>query len=347
MPDSGSASVIDTMLALPAMSAEDAVLRRRLCQLRGPLHASLAGRPATLWCLGEAHGPADETHLSFAITIGAKSATLSVPRALVQKVLHAVHAGLPVDAVPDNLIGMLLESALAGDLPAIERTMGDDIAIARTATGAQEPRLALALRCAYDGATHDCALALDHDLARDLCQVLVRIPPAKIDLPDVAVRIAISLGFAQLPLQEVDDLTPGDVILPHSPPLAAGKGWVTLADRWSAAGDLRGASLVLAERLHDTTEPIMDIDNDSSSERAEVQDVELDELPIKLVFEVGRSEMTLGAVRALGPGHVFALERDPAQSVDIIANGRRIGTGQLVRVGERLGIKVLRLGQDG
>ena len=90
----------------------------------------------------------------------------------------------------------------------------------------------------------------------------------------------------------------------------------------------------------------MDIDNDGS-EHAEVEDVELDDLPIKLVFEVGRCDMTLGAVRALGPGHVFALERDPAQSVDIVANGRRIGTGQLVRVGERLGVRVLRLGQDG
>lgn len=346
MPDSGSASVIDTVLALPTMSGEDAALRRRLCQLRGPLHGSLAGRPATLWCVGEAHGPADEMHLTFAITAGAKMATLSVPRTLVQKVLHAAHAGLQIDAVPDDLIGMLLESALAGDLPVIERTMGQEIAIARTAAGVQEPRLALALRCAYDGATHDCTLVLDHDLARDLCPLLMRIPPAKIDLPDVAVRLAISPGFAQLPLQEVDDLAPGDVILPHSPPLAAGRGWVTLADRWSAAGDLRGASLVLAERLHDTTEPIMDIDNDSS-ERAEVEDGELDDLPIKLVFEVGRCEMTLGAVRALGPGHVFTLERDPAQSVDIVANGRRIGTGQLVRVGERLGIRVLRLGQDG
>ena len=346
MPDSGSASVIDTALALPAMSAEDAALRRRLFQVRGPVHGTLVERPATLWCLGETQGPADETHLSFEITAGAKSAILSVPSALVQQVLHAAHTGLQIDATPDDLIGMLLECALAGGLSMVEQTVGQEVAIARTATTAQGQRLALALRCAYDGTAHDCILALDRDLARDLCQLLGRIPPSKIDLPDVTVRLAIGAGFAQLPLQEVDDLAPGDVILPHSPPLAAGKGWVALADRWSAAGDLSGISLVLAERLHDTTEPIMDIDNDSS-ERAEVEDVELDDLPIKLVFEVGRCDMTLGAVRALGPGHVFALERDPAQSVDIIANGRRIGTGQLVRVGERLGIRVLRLGQDG
>ena len=43
MPDSGSASVIDTALTLPAMSAEDAALRRRLFQVRGPIHGTLAG----------------------------------------------------------------------------------------------------------------------------------------------------------------------------------------------------------------------------------------------------------------------------------------------------------------
>ena len=51
----------------------------------------LAERPATLWCLGETQGPADETHLSFEIAAGAKSATLSAPIALVQRVLHAAH----------------------------------------------------------------------------------------------------------------------------------------------------------------------------------------------------------------------------------------------------------------
>jgi type III secretion protein Q len=57
--------------------------------------------------------------------------------------------------------------------------------------------------------------------------------------------------------------------------------------------------------------------------------------------------MTLGELRALGPGHAFALGRDPEQSVDIVAGGRRIGSGQLVRIGERIGVRVLRLGQDG
>ena len=138
---------------------------------------------------------------------------------------------------PDDLIGMLLECALAGGLSMVEQTVGQEITIARTVTAAQGQRLALALRCAYDGAMHDCTLALDHDLARNLCPLLVRIPPAKVDLPDVPVRLAVSLGFAQLPLQEVDDLAPGDVILPHSPPLAVGKGRVhASADRWSGAG---------------------------------------------------------------------------------------------------------------
>ena len=73
----------------------------------------------------------------------------------------------------------------------------------------------------------------------------------------------------------------------------------------------------------------------------------LDELTVKLVFEVGRCDTTLGELRTMAPGHVFALARDPEQAVDIVTGGRRVGTGELVKIGERLGVRVLRLSKDG
>jgi type III secretion protein Q len=151
-----------------------------------------------------------------------------------------------------------------------------------------------------------------------------------------------------LPMQDIDDLGPGDVILPHTPPLAADKARLALNGRPIAAADLAGGRLTVRERLHQRGARAMDNEH-SEIPAAEglIEDAELDDLAMRLVFEVGRFEMTLGAVRALGPGYVFSLDRDPEQVVDIVANGRRIGCGQLVKIGERLGVKVLRLGHDG
>jgi type III secretion protein Q len=40
---------------------------------------------------------------------------------------------------------------------------------------------------------------------------------------------------------------------------------------------------------------------------------------------------------------VFDLSKPLSQSVDILANGRRVGSGELVRLGDSIGVRVTRL----
>ncbi len=68
-----------------------------------------------------------------------------------------------------------------------------------------------------------------------------------------------------------------------------------------------------------------------------------DELPVHLTFELGRLELSLGELSAIGPGHVFPLPGGADAAVNILANGRRIGRGEVVTIGESLGIRVLAL----
>lgn len=68
-----------------------------------------------------------------------------------------------------------------------------------------------------------------------------------------------------------------------------------------------------------------------------------DEVPIKLVFELGRQEISLGALQALGPGHVFQLDRPIGDAVEVFAGGRRIGQGEIVRIDEQVGVRMTRL----
>jgi type III secretion protein Q len=68
-----------------------------------------------------------------------------------------------------------------------------------------------------------------------------------------------------------------------------------------------------------------------------------DELPIKLVFELGRTAMPLGQLQDIGPGYVFQLDRPLGEAVEIHAGGRRIGQGEVVRIDDQVGVRVLRL----
>lgn len=77
-------------------------------------------------------------------------------------------------------------------------------------------------------------------------------------------------------------------------------------------------------------------------------DAAYDDLPIKLVFELGRLELSLGKLQEIGQGHVFELERPIGEAVEIHASGRRIGQGEMVRIDDQIGVRVVRLfGQSG
>lgn len=73
------------------------------------------------------------------------------------------------------------------------------------------------------------------------------------------------------------------------------------------------------------------------------EDARFDDVPIKLVFEVGRVEINLGRLQEIGPGHVFELDRPVGEAVEVFAGGRRIGQGEIVGIGEQAGVRMVRL----
>jgi type III secretion protein Q len=74
-----------------------------------------------------------------------------------------------------------------------------------------------------------------------------------------------------------------------------------------------------------------------------LHDSDLDDLPVRLVFEVGRVELSLGELQRLAPGALVPLGRPPDEPLDIMANGRRLGRGTLVQIGESLGVRIVSL----
>ncbi|MFC0717338.1 type III secretion system cytoplasmic ring protein SctQ [Luteimonas padinae] len=65
-------------------------------------------------------------------------------------------------------------------------------------------------------------------------------------------------------------------------------------------------------------------------------------LPVQVEFELGRTEMSIGELADLQPGYVFPLATPlEGASVTIRANGRIAGRGELVAVGETLGVRLL------
>lgn len=77
-----------------------------------------------------------------------------------------------------------------------------------------------------------------------------------------------------------------------------------------------------------------------------LHDPDLDDLPVRLVFEVGRVELSLGELQRLAPGALVPLGRPLEEPLDIMANGRRLGRGTLVQIGESLGVRIVSLASN-
>ena len=70
--------------------------------------------------------------------------------------------------------------------------------------------------------------------------------------------------------------------------------------------------------------------------------LDTDLLPVKLVFLAGETEIALRDLRRVMPGYVFDLGRPVDRHVEVRANGRRIGVGELVEIDRRVGVRMLK-----
>ncbi|MGF6232490.1 type III secretion protein Q [Inquilinus ginsengisoli] len=287
--------------------------------------------------------PPDADGTAITLRLGPGRLALLVPPLLVEQAL-AEAAGLPVAELEPELAALLLEAVLSELLPVLEAAAGVSIVIESIGPA---PAFVPAFRCAVAirHAFAETALHLAADAAARpaLGRLIDAAPALPAPCAGLPVPLAIRIGAVRLSLAELKGIEPGDVVFPDVA-CRAGEALVVYGEGWShAAKHDRETVTVAGPRrplaLQDGGGWMADSDPAAPAER-------LDQLPVTLVFELGRSELPLAAVQGLAPGAVIPLGRDPGEAVDIVANGRRIGRGEIVRIENELGIRVVRLFGD-
>jgi len=82
---------------------------------------------------------------------------------------------------------------------------------------------------------------------------------------------------------------------------------------------------------------------EAESQVAALDETSIGNLPVRLIFELGRREMSIDELRNIGVGGSIPLDKPASSVVDILANGRRVGAGEMVLIGDQLGVKITRL----
>lgn len=315
---------------VPHLSREAAVVTNRLVRRRQPIRVGKM-------LLGFGDVPSVATDMiTFALWLGGQTGRLRTPAELVARLLATLDPA--ARAAQGTAACLLLELALEPALQTLEQRF-PDLSLALSAdSGERDGGIAFGLSCAMDGACFITRVELPLAAAAQLAGALDLLQPQRQRLATLPIPLAIRCGAVTVSLAALRSLRIGDALLPEvlnlgEPLLIAGERFCWHAQRSADALSVITARQILQEASRMSATAITNDDTAS-----------LDELPIRLTFEFGRLELTLAELEALGPGHVFALGRNLRGPVDILANGKRFGIGDIVSVGDALGVRITQLG---
>jgi flagellar motor switch protein FliN/FliY len=79
------------------------------------------------------------------------------------------------------------------------------------------------------------------------------------------------------------------------------------------------------------------------SEKRDKRPKTLEEIPLPIVIEIGRIQMSIKQLLELQPGNMLDIDIHPESGVDLVVHGRKIAHGELLQIGDSLGVRILEI----
>ena len=350
--------------ALPRIAPTMARVQRRLYGRDAPLHTSVAGRPVSLRWRPHTTAPRGDTPRSaFGFRLGAHTGTLLIDAASERWLLDEAMAS----QLPPELRCVLLADALSAPVQALEAALQmrfEWVPVdAAASSHAQPAGTGFELVDPADGAVR-CrgVLRLDDDGAFDaLSAALVAAASpaspsastaADARLDALSLPASFEFGRTRLSLAELRGIRRGDIVSVEDwRSTGAGIATRLVLGRvhLSSLGAVADGDRIVLDTWKDFAVTLLDRPalHETDSDAAGLPLDRLDALEVTLRFEVGDLRLPLGELRNIRAGHVFELGQPLQQStVRILVHGNLLGSGHLVAVGDRLGVRVSEFAPD-
>jgi type III secretion protein Q len=327
------------------LSIADVLRASRWCRRRAELACELAGLPLRLSFSAAYSGVSSRPACRLHFTIGGDPCSVSLPVEVIDATLQAIE-GPPRTTLSEPDLLLLIEFACAAILDAIEETIGLSVILTHASFDCSLPdAIGFLCRGTLVGRSFSADLSLPEPYESRLAHHVQALDPAP--AAGVPIRAAFRVGATRISARLLASLRPGDVvIIEHAMP--DGRVAAVFGERRLTSCRFEGSDATVVDTLHQIRGDLhhhwtaVDMTTHESVDTG-ADDESLDDLQIKLLFEVGQLEIPLGELRMIAPGYVFNLGRDPRHAVEIHAGSRRIGQGEIVRVGEALGVRIKRL----
>lgn len=256
-------------------------------------------------------------------------------------------------ALPEEIRGIALEASLENLLDRIDGFSGAASTIDRVSEKKEPDPMGLTVDFSLirknDGNHARGRIQTDAAGLEWIAAMLGRLP-AKILKPfnHLPVSGRIEIGRASLSMAEINNLEPCDILLSED-------AWtqdnpeirICFSPGLVLAGDLVQPDRILIQEVTTDKGKTNKMTQQQKS-TAGRSDLPVGDIPVKLVFEIGQTEVLMGELQQLQPGYTFKLDEslDLKKPVTIKANGVALGKGEIVLIDDRLGIRILTFNPD-
>ncbi len=190
------------------------------------------------------------------------------------------------------------------------------------------------LSCIVDDEDGYLNILFSQSSAYLVTRALGHLPSHELDVEGVRFSSSVVIGHYEASIHDIDKLSRGDLILPLAKHLSVEDGQLIIQNRKVGAVSLDGQTATITEFFSMT-----------DTQTAEVGSL-VDDVTVQLSFQIGAQEIGYDELKRLDRDQVFDLELPADQaSVDILANGCKVATGELVSLGGNLAVQVRRLGR--
>ncbi|MCP5492505.1 MAG: type III secretion system cytoplasmic ring protein SctQ [Chlamydiales bacterium] len=179
--------------------------------------------------------------------------------------------------------------------------------------------------------------------------------------PETVVPLAFEVGSTTLSAAKWQEVQVGDfVILDHcSYYINDHKGSMLLSCGSKPLFQLRSkeGEVKILDYAYTFEETTMDEDEEFIEDRVDEEEesppathtehqdlISADNVPLQITVEVCRMHMPLAKVLTLKPGNTLELSQRPEEGITLCVSGKAIAKGQLIQVGDVLGVKITDVG---
>ncbi|MES2596706.1 MAG: type III secretion system cytoplasmic ring protein SctQ [Verrucomicrobiota bacterium] len=306
-------------------------LSNRIAGKNRPLRFEWNGQPAQFSFTNLLTHPRGSWTLG--LNLGGHALTMEISRLPELAWISPTLVGIDLQGLPSELACGLMEACF-GDLFAALSKGGIDVSITSVQPfshrHAPEEVIEWNINRGSEiswmhGSVHGDDAALAH-----LASLMERAPVTAQDDASLPVLVQLSAASMMLKLSELRSVEVHDVLFAELMDYRAAKECAFyLGGRRAGIGTLEAKVFSLKQLI---TAPAQTMANANS---ASVNDIE-----IELTFVVGQTTLTVAELRSLAPGFTFDLGSPAGADLTICANGKSIGKGQLIEVGEHLGVRV-------